>query len=177
MLTLAPQSSFLLIVDFQARLMPAIEAGFDAVANAKRLTTVSAMLDIPKLYTEQNSKGLGATVDDFEVSSDDVFHKMTFDATRTTGFLDLIDNNYSIVVAGCEAHVCVLQTVLGLLADGRQVSVVRDAIGSRRLENKEAALARMQQYGAEIVTTEMVIFEWLQTAEHPRFKDVIALIK
>jgi nicotinamidase-related amidase len=82
-----------------------------------------------------------------------------------------------VVVAGCEAHVCVLQTVLGLIDSGRRVFVVQDAIGSRRAENKEAAVRRMERHGAEIVTTEMVVFEWLGSAEHPRFREAVALIK
>jgi nicotinamidase-related amidase len=81
------------------------------------------------------------------------------------------------VVAGCEAHVCVLQTVLGLLDAGRKVYIARDALGSRHAENKETAIRRMERHGAEIVTTEMVVFEWLESAEHPRFREAIALIK
>ena len=81
------------------------------------------------------------------------------------------------MLAGCEAHVCVLQTALGLLDRSRRVYVVADAIGSRRPENKEAALRRLERAGAEIVTTEMVIFEWLRTAEDPDFKAVMALVK
>ena len=106
-----------------------------------------------------------------------VAHKMTFDAVRSPGFLDRLPAERAIVVAGCEAHVCVLQTVLGLLAHGRQVFVVRDALGSRRTESKETAVRRMERHGAEIVTTEMVAFEWLTTCEHPRFREVAALIK
>ena len=82
-----------------------------------------------------------------------------------------------MVVAGCEAHVCVLQTALGLLAAGKRVHVVRDAVGSRRPESKAAALERLARHGAEIVTTEMVLFEWLESAEHPRFREIVALIK
>lgn len=82
-----------------------------------------------------------------------------------------------MIVAGWEAHVCVLQTVLGLLETGRQVHVVRDAIGSRQPESKETAIRRMERHGAEIVTTEMVLFEWLRTATHPRFREVAALIR
>ena len=70
-----------------------------------------------------------------------------------------------------------LQTVLGLLDTGRRVYLVRDAVGSRRAESKETAINRMERHGAEIVTTEMVIFEWLGSAEHPRFNEALALIK
>jgi nicotinamidase-related amidase len=101
---------------------------------------------------------------------------MTFDAVREPGFVEAIPAA-NIVVAGCEAHVCVQQTVLGLLETGRKVYVVRDALGSRHLESKETAIRRMERHGAKIVTTEMVVFEWLETAEHPHFRDAIALIK
>ena len=70
-----------------------------------------------------------------------------------------------------------LQTVLGLLGAGRHVYVVRDAMGSRRTENKETAIRRMERNGAEVVTTEMVLFEWLQTADDPRLRKVIDLVR
>ena len=70
-----------------------------------------------------------------------------------------------------------LQTVLGLLGAGHQVHVVADAIGSRQPESKETAIRRMERHGAEIVSTEMVLFEWLRTAKHPRFREVAALIR
>jgi len=95
----------------------------------------------------------------------------------TEHFLGTLPADRHIVVAGCEAHVCVLQTVLGLLGAGRKVYLVRDALGSRQAESKETAIHRMERHGAEIVTTEMVVFEWLESAEHPRFREAIALIK
>ncbi len=93
------------------------------------------------------------------------------------GVFDVLPAGHQIVLAGCEAHVCVLQTALGLLDRSRRVYVVADAVGSRRPESKEAALRRLERAGAEIVTTEMVIFEWLGTAEDPAFKAVMALVK
>ena len=102
---------------------------------------------------------------------------MTFDATRAAGLLERLGDGRAVVVAGCEAHVCVLQSVLGLLDRDRRVCVVRDAVGSRRAESKETALARMERHGADIVTAEMVVFEWLATAEHQRFREALKLIK
>lgn len=170
-------TSFLLVVDFQARLMPAIDQGSVAVANARRLLDAARLLEVPALFTEQNPRGLGPTIPELATDGHPVARKMTFDSTRGPGFLDRLPADRSIVVAGCEAHVCVLQTVLGLLDHGRRVWVVRDAVGARRLENKEAALRRMERHGAEVVTTEMVVFEWLATAEHPRFREALALIR
>jgi nicotinamidase-related amidase len=83
----------------------------------------------------------------------------------------------SIVLAGCEAHVCLLQTALELIEDEFEVWVVTDACGSRTERNRDAAYDRLAGAGAELVTTEMVCFEWLRSCEHPAFKDVLALVK
>ncbi len=178
MLTIGRDTSALLLIDFQSRLMPAIEGGAAAVANAGRLLNAARMLEIPVLVTEQNAKGLGPTVPELLPNSDDsVFHKMSFDACRMPGFLDRLPERRHLVIAGCETHVCVMQTALGLIAGGRRIWLVRDAVGSRRAESKETAIRRLERHGAEIVTTEMVIFEWLGTAEHPRFRDALALVR
>lgn len=177
MLTIDPTNSLLLVVDFQSRLMPAIHDGEIAVQNAKRLIEAAKLINVPRLFTEQNPKGLGSTVADLPVEKNQLVHKQFFDACREDGFLDRISADAHVVVVGCEAHVCVQQTVLGLLAASRKTYLVRDAIGSRLPENKETAIRRMERHGAEIITTEMVAFEWLQTAEHPCFRQVMALIK
>jgi nicotinamidase-related amidase len=177
--TLDRSRSVLALIDLQERLVPAIAGGDEVVANAARLLSAAEQLGVPVLMTEQNPKGLGPTVPG--VARPDgtvpVVAKMEFDACRARGVVDALPPGHHIVVAGCEAHVCVLQTVLGLLDRSRRAYVVADAIGSRRPENKAAALARLDRAGAEIVTTEMVLFEWLGTAEDPAFKPVIALVK
>lgn len=177
MLAIDPDRSLLLVIDFQSRLMPAIHEGATAVRNAKRLIEAAELLGIPILFTEQNPRGLGSTVPEIPVSEDRLVHKQSFDACRAEGFLELITADADVVVAGCEAHVCVLQTVLGLLDAARRTHVVQDALGSRHPENKQVALRRMERHGAEIVTTEMVVFEWLRTAEHPQFRQAAALIR
>jgi nicotinamidase-related amidase len=177
MLTIDPKRSLLLVVDFQSRLMPAIHDGGTAVRNANRLIEAAKLIGIPRLFTEQNARGLGPTVADVPVEQGRLVHKQFFDACREDGFLDRIPADAHVVVAGCEAHVCVQQTVLGLLHASRKTYVVRDALGSRHPEDKETAIRRMERHGADIVTTEMVVFEWLQTAEHPEFRRAVALIK
>jgi nicotinamidase-related amidase len=167
--------SALVVIDVQARLMPAIEGAGAVVGNVRRLLDAAALLAVPVLFTEQNPAGLGPTVEALQPAVP-VLHKMAFDACRDRGLAAFPDRP-SMVVAGCEAHVCVLQTVLGLLDAGRRVFVVRDAVGSRRAESKETALARMARHGAEIMTAEMVVFEWLGTANDPRFRQAVALVK
>lgn len=177
MITLDRMHSALLLIDLQQRLMPAIDGGALVVANSRRLLDAAAILEVPALATEQNPAGLGATVEALRRGMPTVA-KMTFDACRAPDFLThLPHERRQLVVTGCEAHVCVLQTVLGLLERNYRIAVVADAIGSRRAESKAVALERMRRHGAEIVTAEMVVFEWLQTAEHPRFREVVALIK
>lgn len=177
MLTMRAADSTLLVVDFQSRLMPAIHDGAGAVANTRRLLDAAALLDVPVVFTEQNVAGLGPTVPELPTDGAAVIHKMTFDAVGAEPFLPALGDDHSLVVAGCEAHVCVLQTVLGLLSEGRKVFVVRDAVGSRHPDNKAVAIERMAAHGAEVVTTEMVVFEWLHTCAHPKFREVSALIK
>jgi nicotinamidase-related amidase len=171
------ERSALLIVDFQSRLMPAIEGGPAVIANARRLIDAAEMLEVPIVFTEQNASGLGSTVPELSSDRARIAHKMTFDACRMPGFVEALPERPDLIVAACETHVCVLQTVFGLIDAGRRVYALRDAMGSRRAESKEAALRRMERNGAEIVSTEMVVFEWLGTAEDPRLRRVIDLIR
>ncbi|MDP3257338.1 MAG: isochorismatase family protein [Bosea sp. (in: a-proteobacteria)] len=168
--------STLVIIDFQARLMPAIHEGAALVANAQRLVAAAGLLGVPIVMTEQNPAGLGGTVPEL-AGAGQLVTKMSFDACAEGAFLEALAGDGQIVLCGCEAHVCLGQTALTLLAHRRRVAVVQDASGSRRPESKDAALARLVRHGAEIVTTEMVIFEWLRNAEHPRFREALKLVK
>ena len=169
-------NSTLVIIDFQARLMPAIHDGPRIAANARRLVDAAALLGVPILMTEQNPAGLGTTVPEL-AGSGPVIAKMSFDACGAPDFLEALAGDGDLVISGCEAHVCVGQTVLSLLQYRRRVVVVQDAVGSRAQESKDAALRRMERHGAEVVTTEMVVFEWLRTAEHPQFRAAAKLIR
>jgi nicotinamidase-related amidase len=168
----------LLLIDFQARLMPAIEDGDHVVANAERLAKAGRLMSVPTLATEENPAGIGSTIDRLAPYPSLTLPKMHFDATAEAHFWPAMpQGRKTFVVAGCEAHVCVLQTVLGLLTSGAKVTLVTDATGSRTPDSKQAAIRRMRRHGAEIVTTEMVIFEWLRTADNPRFREGLALVK
>lgn len=168
----------LLIVDFQERLMPAIADGAAALGRAQFLADAARLLAIPTLVTEQNPGGLGPTVAALETHAAPVVAKTTFDATRADGFWDALGADASaVVVAGCEAHVCVLQTCFRLLAAGRRVHLVEDAIGSRDPANKAAAVARLRAAGADVVTSEMVAFEWIEDCKDRDFKALVGLVK
>ncbi|WP_214368968.1 isochorismatase family protein [Pseudonocardia sp. H11422] len=170
--------SVLLLVDLQQRLMPAIADGDAVVANVVRLAEGAGLLEVPVAATEQNPDGLGPTVPEVAGYPQLVLPKTAFGATAEPGFATLLPpGREEIVVAGCEAHVCVLQTVLGLRAAGHRVVLVADAIGSRAPASRVAAIERARTHGAEIVTTEMVLFEWLADSTHPRFREVQKLIR
>ncbi|MES3014690.1 MAG: isochorismatase family protein [Pseudomonadota bacterium] len=176
--TISPTRSVLVLVDYQHRLMPMIHRGEQAVARALRLADAARELGIRVVGTEQNPAGLGPNGDAIRQRCASTLQKMHFDACED-GLLDLLgdDSTAEVVIAGCEAHVCLLQTALGLLRAGRRVWVVADACGSRAATDHALAMQRLQQAGAVIVSTEMVVFEWLQACTHPRFKPVLALIK
>ena len=170
--------STLVLVDLQAALMPAIEESAAVIARCKLLAEAARLLEIPVLGTEQNPSGLGATVPAIAPLLDKVFAKLSFDATADSDLVPALGSaRRSVVIAGCEAHVCLMQTALGLRRLGFAVSAVADAVGSRRAGDKAVALDRLASAGVEIVTAEMAIFEWLARSDHPRFKEILELLR
>ncbi len=178
---LRARDSVLLIVDVQQRLFPAIHGGEQALERIRFLMQAAAKLDIPILVTEHYSKGLGHSVESvLELAPpESVIEKIYFSAPREPEFAERISRleRNQIVVCGCETHVCVLQSAMVLAEKGYHTSVVADAVGSRRAEDKHAALSRMQANGLEIPTSEMVVFEWLERGGTDAFRSVIPLIK
>jgi nicotinamidase-related amidase len=170
--------STLIIIDLQEKLMPVIADGVDVVKRALLLAQVAKLLDIPVLGTVQQPLRLGRTVPAIQSMLDTSCEKVNFDACAEPAFLaSLAPERNDLIVLGCEAHVCVLQTVLGLLHRKQRVKFVVDAIGSLQYANKLAAIDRAQSAGAEIVTSEMVIFEWMRNSDHPKFREILKLIK
>jgi len=180
MKTIDPGRSLLVLVDYQAKLMPAIERGAQVVAEGVRLADAAREIGIPVIGTEQNPRGLGPNVEAIRARCGATLAKKHFDGCRD-GLVDAIRQAVSkpldVVVAGCEAHVCLMQTALGLLRAGFNVFVATNACGSRSGVDHEAAMRRLAQSGATLASAEMVIFEWLQTSDHARFKAVLPLLK
>ncbi|MFM0210806.1 isochorismatase family protein [Paraburkholderia sediminicola] len=170
--------AMLIIIDLQKKLMPVISEGNEIVKRALFLAQMAKLLDVPIVGTEQQPLRLGGTVPEIGQMFSRRFEKDHFDATAEPGFADCLEpGRDDLIVLGCEAHVCVLQTVLGLRERNRRVRLVVDAIGSRQSANKIVAIDRAKSAGAELVTSEMVAFEWLRTSEHPRFREALKLIK
>lgn len=193
--------SQLVLVDYQARLMPAIFEADAAAANAVRLGKIAKMLEVPVWGTEQNPSKLGENLPEIRALCQQTLAKMHFSGVEE-GLGEWLrppvkapqgnarslpkhlqkpagagEERNTVVIAGCEAHVCLLQTALDLLEDEFDVWVVTDACSSRTERNRDAAFDRLAGAGAELVTTEMVGFEWLRTAEHPAFKEFQGLIR
>jgi len=177
-------TSRLVVVDAQTRLAAAIpEADRSrAFAMTGLLLDAATRLGVPMLATEQYPKGLGPT--DAAVAGHfpghaQVFTKTAFSCCGADGFVDAleIESRPQIILAGMEAHVCVLQTAFDLQGRGFQVFVAEDAVCARRPENLRNAMERMRQGGIVITNAESVVFEWLTDARHEQFKAVSALLK
>ena len=197
------QECQLVLMDYQARLMPAMLDAAAVLANAARLAQVAALVQVPVVATEQNPSRLGPTVEGLHAALQQArartLSKMQFSAVEE-GLSEWLrpevqapqgnarslpkhlqkpaaSQRQSIVLAGCEAHICMLQTALDLVEDEFEVWVVTDACTSRTERNRDAAFDRLASAGVELVTTEMVAFEWLRSAEHPAFKAMLQLVK
>jgi len=175
-LKIIPSQSVLLVVDIQGALLPAIDGGADVLANTLWLLDIAAMLGIPALATEHCPQRIGLSEPSLRgrLAPDVIVEKTWFSAVAEGALLHAPSaERQQWIVTGMESHVCVQQTVLDLLAAGREVFVVDEAVGSRRPRDKELALQRMRQNGAEIVSREMVAFEWLEGANNPQFREVL----
>ncbi|MTJ81564.1 MAG: hydrolase [Telmatospirillum sp.] len=180
MLMRAEQSS-LLIVDVQERLAPVMSDPRRVIAGCALLMRAASRLDVPVVVSEQYPKGIGPTVFDLRewIPADGAVAKLAFSCADEPAVMERIaaPARPQVVMAGIEAHICVLQTALGLKERGYEVFVAADASASRRTENETAAWDRLRSAGIATVTTEMVVFEWLRRAGTPAFKDLVALVK
>jgi nicotinamidase-related amidase len=170
--------SVLLLIDLQQRLMPAMCDSENVVARTVRLAEAARLLDVPVYATEQYPAGLGPTVEALAAYPQKIVAKTAFSAVRDPLVSALLPESAGeIVIAGCEAHVCVLQTALDLVARNHRVLLAADAIGSRDPADRAVAIDRARQHGIEVVTSEMVLFEWLRDSRHPKFREVQRLLK
>jgi nicotinamidase-related amidase len=170
------KSSCLLVIDMQEKLLSAIPENQTVIANTAWLIQIAKRLEVPILMSEQYPKGLGHTVKAVKelVPQSAIMEKVCFSCTEEPTCVQRLDGcaREQLILVGIEAHVCVLQTALGLLESGKQVYVVADGTASRRALDAELAMARLRVEGARIVTREMVAFEWLQQAGTEQFREI-----
>lgn len=192
----------LVLVDYQSRLMPHIHDGARVLAQARLLAQVAELLQVPIHVTEQTPSALGATVEGLAPWAREPLRKSHFGACED-GLLDRLApptpspargnarslpkhlrkavpasaTRDTVIIAGVEAHICLLQTTLGLLEQELDVWVVTDASGSCAVRQSDAAWDRLASAGAELVTAEMVVYECLRDSQHPAFEQVLPWVK
>ena len=177
---LQPNSTTLLVVDFQDRLLPAIHEAESCVAAAGRMIEAAHLLGVPMVCTEQYPAGLGRTCSSIrERLGDQPAVEKTRFSSCVGPVVEQLRQLYrpNVIVVGIEAHVCVQQTVLDLLRLGFVPFVCADGVSSRRPFDRDIALDRMRQAGAVVTTTESVIFELLDEAGTDTFKKVLKIVK
>ena len=176
---MSAEDTGLLVVDVQEKLVPAIANYGRVVWNCRRLVDGATLLGLPVIATEQYPKGLGRTVDELAERLGDIPEKTAFSCGECADiFAGLRDGNvHRLLICGIEAHVCVQQTVIDLLADGWRVYLAVDAVGSRFDVDYRTALGRMESSGATLTTTEAALFEWCQTADRPEFRQISRLVR
>ncbi|MGB7324157.1 MAG: isochorismatase family protein [Rubripirellula sp.] len=176
---LAPDRSGLLVIDIQEKLVPAIRSADNVIAETVRLIEAAELLGVPAAATVQYPKGLGGLVGELADRLPPPEEKLDFSAAVCRGALDAWASagRDQIVVVGIETHICVLQTVLDLLAEGMRVYVVAEAVAARGGREHETAIEQMAECGATIVSAESVLFQWCGTADRPEFKAISRMIK
>jgi nicotinamidase-related amidase len=169
------------MIHVQERLLPAMHDSERIVDRSLLLLRAAEQLKVPIVASEQYPKGLGRTVAPLaaHIPSDSIVEKVEFSLAAAPGGVERLRANAreQVVVTGIEAHVCVLQTAVDLNAKGFAVSVVADAVGSRHQANAALALDRLRRLGIEIVSTEMVVFEWLGRAGTADFQVLSKLLR
>lgn len=179
--TLSSENSLVLIIDIQERLVASLDKDI-VVSKAVKVASAAKALSIPILVTEQYPKGLGNTVPQLKSAlpaDTEIIEKISFNALLEEGMLERIKsyNKKQIVIFGIETHICVHQTAAALLEEGFEVYVIKDACASRNKYEFKQGIDIMQQNGAKISCVEIALFEWLKSAQNPKFKEIQLLIK
>ncbi|MFC1729259.1 hydrolase [candidate division KSB1 bacterium] len=174
-------NTLLIIIDIQEKLAKTM-SGLDCVVkNTIKLIRAARLLQVPIMVTEQYPEGLGRTLPELEslLINAEPIEKLTFSCCLEERFNNAlsIESRSHIIIAGMEAHICVLQTALDLRERGYVAGVVQDAVCSYNRNDMDAALNRMRDEGVKILTTEMVLYELLRRAGTDEFKALLPLLK
>jgi len=174
-------NTVLVMIDIQGKLWNVMSEKEALLENAQKLVKAMPVLGVPIILTEQNPKGLGPTLPELMQLMPEVkpIPKSNFSCCQDRGFHQVLKDTRrkQVLLCGIESHICVYQTSLELISEGYEVHVITDVVSSRLLRNRDIALSRMQSEGAKLAVTEMVIYELLQTADSPKFKEMLKVVK
>jgi len=181
---LRAQDCIVVMIDHQEKLMPSMMNVQQVLANSLAILKATDLFKIPVITTEHYPDKIGKTISDLYAYRGEVIEKKTFSAAKEHGFIQKLaeisqhTKRTHLLFIGCETHVCVLQSLLGIHEQNHyQCYLVVDACGSRKSIDKEMALRRASQAGVTLLSTEMVLFEWLESGDNPFFKPIIQDIK
>jgi len=177
---LKKENAILVFIDVQGKLSELVDGSEALFANLRRLLEGMKALDVPVLVTEQIPEKLGPTRDEFqEFITETPIAKSSFGCCGEPEFFQTLEKTgrKQVILCGIETHVCVYQTALQLLVTGHKVTVVTDAVSSRDPANKALALRRLENEGAKLTGTEMLLFELLGDAKDPAFKSILNIVK
>ena len=173
--------SNLLLIDLQTKLAPAVDEPDRCINGCQMLLAAARRLGVPVSATEHCSAKVGPTVPALRerLDTSEIIEKRHFNGALEPLLSDRLasSDRPTAIIGGMEAHVCVMQTALGLKMAGYEPAIVADAIASRDPASRDLAIARMRAHGLEIVSVEMVLFEWLKVADTQAFSDLLPMIK
>jgi nicotinamidase-related amidase len=175
------EACLLLVVDVQTRLAPAVAGHDRVIARSRALLDAAKLLGVPAYASEHVPEAIGPLVAVLRerLPEGRILPKTHFSCADERALLTALRSarRPQVLVTGMEAHVCVMQSALGLAARGFEVFVARDAVGSRREEDREAAFARLAQAGVAVATAEMAMFEWMHRADVSGFRELLGIVK
>ena len=171
--------SLLLVIDLQPKFLAAMWESDRVLHGVELLSRTAQRLGIPTVATEQNPERMGSTVGQIAPLAGTIFPKMAFSAAKDPATLDFIQDSgrKKIVVTGIETHICVAQTTRDLLDLGFQVAVCPDAVTAGSVERHKLGMEQIRDSGGLPAHTESIVYEWLETAEDPAFREVLGWIK
>jgi nicotinamidase-related amidase len=176
---LAPDSSLLMVVDVQEALVPALFESQRLLDRCRFLVRIAQLLEIPVIVTEQNPSRLGPTAAGLTGEGDIPIPKMCFSACGSPEVLSRMDalGKDQVIVIGTETHICVCQTALDLLDKGFEVVVCPDAVSARSQDRHKLGMERLRDAGVVPAHSEAVAYEWFGSADHPRFREALKIVK
>ena len=182
MTTLNENDSLILIIDIQEKLLNSVYNKEILKNKSLIIAKTASLLNIPVIITEQYPKGLGSTIGELKEAlsnNANYYEKTSFSALDNPEIMNTITkmNKKQIVIFGIETHICVSQTAIALAERGYDVTLIKDASGSRAETEHNAGIDRMKEFGIHIITTEIALFEWLKSSKHEKFKEIQTLIK